>query len=268
MSESESSSADGYSIDANTDANGHLESDLLLTADVAPVTKQISISEAYYKHVYAPPRTHARIRADAAAGGRRTVACKKEKADRVETQTWQVSDDDLTHAAQLEAMHRILAAEVGKTCPGPVTGTKNGNNQLLSRLRSHVVEKLANYRHQDQIKHGWAPDLFATLPFAVQLLVQCGLTCHYCSAHVYVLYKKVLESKQWTLDRIDNTRGHNRDNVVVACLECNLKRRRTNKEAFLFTKTKAMSVRKLAAAAEDDVEDTEDGTMALFHIED
>lgn len=133
-------------------------------------------------------------------------------------------------------------------------------------MRRHVVEKLGNYRHQDQIKHGWNPDQFATLAYTLHLLAQCGLTCHYCSACVYVLYQKVLESKQWTLDRVDNTRGHNRDNVVVACLECNLKRRRTNKEAFLFTKTKAMSVLKLEAATATASDDDNNDTI-LFHKE-
>ena len=31
--------------------------------------------------------------------------------------------------------------------------------------------------------------------------------------------------EQWSLDRIDNDYGHNHDNVVISCLECNLKRR-------------------------------------------
>jgi hypothetical protein len=30
--------------------------------------------------------------------------------------------------------------------------------------------------------------------------------------------------------------GHNKGNLVMACLECNLKRRRTNKDAFFITK--------------------------------
>jgi hypothetical protein len=42
--------------------------------------------------------------------------------------------------------------------------------------------------------------------------------------------------KQWTLDRIDNDIGHNKKNLVIACLECNLKRKRTNKDKFMFTK--------------------------------
>jgi hypothetical protein len=51
-----------------------------------------------------------------------------------------------------------------------------------------------------------------------------------------LLYEFVREEKQWTVDRIDNDLGHNNDNFVLACLKCNLKRRRQNMKDFLFTK--------------------------------
>jgi hypothetical protein len=44
------------------------------------------------------------------------------------------------------------------------------------------------------------------------------------------------EMKQWSVDRIDNDKGHNIDNFHLACLDCNLKRRRRTDEKFLFTK--------------------------------
>jgi len=72
-------------------------------------------------------------------------------------------------------------------------------------------------------------------------LKACELKCHYCSEDMFILYEIVRELKQWSLDRINNNIGHNDGNLVVACLECNLKRRRTNKDAFMFTKNLVIS---------------------------
>ena len=44
------------------------------------------------------------------------------------------------------------------------------------------------------------------------------------------------ENYQWTLDRIDNDQGHNIDNILISCLECNLKRRCRSKDKFLMGK--------------------------------
>jgi hypothetical protein len=51
-----------------------------------------------------------------------------------------------------------------------------------------------------------------------------------------VLYDISREMRQWSVDRIDNDKGHNINNYHLACLECNLKRRRRTDEKFLFTK--------------------------------
>ena len=51
-----------------------------------------------------------------------------------------------------------------------------------------------------------------------------------------ILYKDVREKLQWTLDRIDNDVGHNSDNVLIACLHCNLGRRKIDADDYLFTK--------------------------------
>ena len=41
---------------------------------------------------------------------------------------------------------------------------------------------------------------------------------------------------QWTLDRINNDIGHFKDNVVICCLRCNLKKGTKNDEHFKFAK--------------------------------
>ena len=62
------------------------------------------------------------------------------------------------------------------------------------------------------------------------------LKCYYCKVEMMIMYETVREAKQWTVDRVDNDIGHNTDNYHLACLSCNLKRRRTDDDKFLFTK--------------------------------
>ena len=62
------------------------------------------------------------------------------------------------------------------------------------------------------------------------------MLCFYCKCETYILYEIVREHNQWTIDRIDNSLGHNNDNFVISCLGCNIKRRKTNSDKFLFTK--------------------------------
>ena len=70
----------------------------------------------------------------------------------------------------------------------------------------------------------------------LDLMIQYENKCFYCKENVNVLYEYVREPKQWTLERLDNKFGHNTDNVVIACLSCNLRRKTMYHERFLFTK--------------------------------
>jgi len=60
--------------------------------------------------------------------------------------------------------------------------------------------------------------------------------CFYCKCELHILYEIVRELTQWTVDRINNDEGHNKDNFVISCLNCNIKRRNISSNKFLFTK--------------------------------
>jgi len=99
-----------------------------------------------------------------------------------------------------------------------------------------IEKKIYGYKQQDIKKNNLEPQKFIYLNLILNKLVESNLTCYYCSCKMFLLYKVVRENKQWSIDRIDNNYGHNIDNVVLSCLECNLKRRCTNKNKFEFTK--------------------------------
>ena len=106
-----------------------------------------------------------------------------------------------------------------------------------SNVISLLKKKISSYRQQDRHKKILRKESqIITLDETIEKLVASKLKCHYCKSKVRILYKKVRDKHQWTLDRIDNSIGHNRENVVISCLECNLKRRTTEIDRFTFTK--------------------------------
>jgi len=113
---------------------------------------------------------------------------------------------------------------------------ENKNVIMDAIIQSQINKKLAGYKSQDNIKKVYNSEAFITNQDVMRQLYECNMICHYCCQQMYILYELVREQKQWTLDRINNDLGHTSDNVVVSCLECNLQRRRTNKDAFSFTK--------------------------------
>lgn len=103
-------------------------------------------------------------------------------------------------------------------------------------VENQIKKKLSSYKQQDVKNCIYGEKFFIPLEDTIQKLVECKMKCTYCSCNMMLLYKEIKYPKQWTLDRIDNTMGHNTDNVVISCLECNLKRRNTNMKKFMFTK--------------------------------
>jgi hypothetical protein len=91
-------------------------------------------------------------------------------------------------------------------------------------LKRCVAKKRLGYKSQDVANEIFDAKWFVTLDEILELLVASKLQCHYCRKGCAIKYSKPLLGSQWTLDRICNDQGHNRQNVVISCLKCNLRR--------------------------------------------
>ena len=162
---------------------------------------------------------------------------EKEKKMRVETNTWGLDNEDLAFETQLELLRQISDSLVKtKEAIKETKDNKEITNKERQMIVSHIKTKLSSYKQQDILKKKYLPENFVSYNDVITLLSQSNMKCYYCSCETYLLYEIVREMKQWSLDRINNDIGHNKNNLVICCLECNLKRRRTNKDAFFFTK--------------------------------
>ena len=100
----------------------------------------------------------------------------------------------------------------------------------------HIVREIENkrkaYIYQDKLHSIYDARYTISLEQIISLLLDSELYCHYCRENCLITYKEVMCRKQWTLDRINNDYGHNHTNVVIACLDCNLKRGNMDSERF------------------------------------
>ena len=102
----------------------------------------------------------------------------------------------------------------------------------LTHILREIDLKRKAYIYQDKQHAIYDARFSITTDQIVELLVSSELLCYYCREICQVTYKEAMCRKQWTLDRIDNDYGHNHTNVVIACLDCNLKRGTMDSERF------------------------------------
>ena len=154
--------------------------------------------------------------------GTRTPKLPKEKKDRVVTKTskWTLQEADYNHEKQLCIL----------------TEMKSGKTKETQFLYSEINNKLHSYKQQDVQKSKYDSSLFITLKEVMEKLEESRLLCFYCQEPMKIWYKQARDNCQWTLDRIDNNKGHNTNNVEISCLLCNIRRRCMYHEKFRFTK--------------------------------
>ena len=145
---------------------------------------------------------------------------------RKEIENWKISNEYFKEEMQLFIIENLR----NNNCNNNYIGYDN------NIVKGQIEKKLLSYKYQDAEKNRYDKDKFVTFSEVMQKLDECKLNCYYCKEKMFLLYDIVREHKQWTLDRINNDIGHNNNNVLISCLSCNLKRRKINKDAFLFTK--------------------------------
>ena len=117
-----------------------------------------------------------------------------------------------------------------------ISSPDNMEPSLKTMIQKQICDKIAGYKAQDIKKKLYNAELFVDFEKVLTLMIDSENICFYCKNLVHVLYENAREPRQWTLERIDNKEGHNKNNVMMACLECNLRRGTMYHERFLFTK--------------------------------
>lgn len=148
---------------------------------------------------------------------------KKTDKKRIEIEKLNLSEEYFIFKKQFELINNI--------------NILNEEDKNASKIMIKQIEKkIYSYKQQDIDKKILNNEKIINLKCIIDKLIENEIKCYYCKCDMYILYENVREPKQWSVDRINNDLGHNNDNFVLACLDCNLKRRRRSADKFLFTK--------------------------------
>jgi hypothetical protein len=149
---------------------------------------------------------------------------------RVETKKWELEIEYFQYNKQLQLLNDISNNFLN------VYHDEDKDTNASKILINQIEKKITSYKQQDIDKKLLNNEKKINLTCIIDKLNETEIKCYYCKCEMLILYENVRDSKQWTVDRINNDIGHNIDNFVLACLDCNLKRRRKSADKFLFTK--------------------------------
>ena len=153
---------------------------------------------------------------------KKLISSPERETKRVSSERWNLSNEYFEYENQLKMIKDI---------------SNNNLNHASKIAIQEINKKISSYKQQDKFKKlEYSETTFLTFSSIINKMIESELKCRYCKHEMNVLYDISRELKQWSVDRIDNNLGHTIDNYHLACLECNLTRRRKTDEKFLFTK--------------------------------
>jgi 5-methylcytosine-specific restriction endonuclease McrA len=161
------------------------------------------------------------------------VSVKPNELKRTSCEKWDLPEHCFTHAYQFCEISKLYL------------DVEDSNVEHRRLIIKELTTKISGYKRQDIEKNIFKKDLFVSLEDVIDKLLCSKLKCFYCKRQCELLYKNVYSKQQWTLDRIDNDVGHNVDNVVISCLECNLKKGTMDSERFKYGKQIGLTFRKM-----------------------
>ena len=103
-------------------------------------------------------------------------------------------------------------------------------------IKKELENKIRGYKNQDIKKSIYDENKLISYNDLLEKLVISKLKCYYCNDAVKLIYKICRDPNQWTLDRLNNDLCHSKENTIICCLKCNLKRRNIDSNKFNFTK--------------------------------
>jgi hypothetical protein len=109
--------------------------------------------------------------------------------------------------------------------------------ELTGESRSYINDKIRSYKNQDREQNRNVDnEEYCDVETVARLINKQDSMCYVCGDKVIFEESEPYCLYQFTLDRIDNSKPHNKDNVLLSCYYCNCRDHPTRQTARLSAK--------------------------------
>jgi len=106
-------------------------------------------------------------------------------------------------------------------------------SKYIIQLRVKILDKINSHKSYDKSRNIFDEENFIDFEEVfLQICKQEG-RCKYCRITVKFLNYQPYQQNQFSIDRIDSTRGHVKNNVHISCLKCNCKKGKKTKKEYI-----------------------------------
>jgi len=99
------------------------------------------------------------------------------------------------------------------------------NNLCQSKIKQYFNFKINNYKNQDKKAKREIDDKnYITEQWIAENLEKCEFKCLYCKKYLNIEIDYDTVKTDITVDRIHNNLAHTKNNCVISCLNCNLRK--------------------------------------------
>jgi len=100
----------------------------------------------------------------------------------------------------------------------------NEISEHMIKLHTKILDKIASHRSYDKKNNMYDETEFINFEDIFMKLCRHKGKCYYCSQNLKILNYRRYQSNQMSIDRLDSSIGHCKQNTVISCLHCNIKK--------------------------------------------
>jgi hypothetical protein len=103
----------------------------------------------------------------------------------------------------------------------------------MVELHTKIVDKISSHRSYDKGRNIYDEITFVDFEDIFMKICRQRGKCNYCKTKLKLINYKPYQGNQFSIDRLNSNASHSRNNTVVSCLNCNVRKGKLTPQEYI-----------------------------------